>query len=73
MNTQGLKKVRNGWRLDSILTVSVGPARFFKGKLPYFEPSVMEGKSVVTPGGWRGGDAWQSHTTPGPWGLPGVI
>lgn len=63
-----LKSVRNGWRLDSVLSVSVAPASFFSGKLPYFKAS-----SDTVPGGWRGGDKWLAASTPLPWGLPGVV
>jgi hypothetical protein len=66
--------VKKGWRLDAILSVKVEPARFDQGKLPYFAASVTGASgSVITPGGWRGGDKWQACTTPGPWGLPGVV
>ena len=69
-----LKSVRKGWRLDAILTVKVAPAAFNKGTLPFFEPSVT-GKNgeVETPGGWRGGQRWQSSPVPFPWELPGVV
>ncbi len=52
--------VRKGWKLLRVLSVSVEPAKFHKGKLPYFEPSVLgpDGKTVVQPGGWRGGTRW---------------
>lgn len=69
-----LKSVKKGWRLDAILTVKVAGAAFNKGKLPEFAPSVTgRNGEVETPGGWRGGNAWLSHTVPGPWGLPGVV
>ena len=60
--------VKRGWRLESVLSVKVEPASLFKGKLPKFVPT-----SETSPGGWRGGEKWQSFTTPGPWGLPGVV
>ena len=69
-----LNTVRNGWRLDSVLSVKVDGPSFSTGKLPVFVPSVVGGdQTVTTPGGWRGGEKWQSSTVPGPWGLPGVI
>lgn len=69
-----LKSVRKGWRLDAVLSVKVAPATFYKGRLPQFQPSILGAdQSVTTPGGWRGGSEWQSHSVPGPWGLPGVV
>lgn len=58
-----LGQVRKGWKLLSVLSVKVEPARFNTGKLPYFEPSELspDGKTVVKPGGWRGGTRWLSE------------
>lgn len=69
-----LGTVRKGWSLQTVLSVRVEAARFNKGKLTYFEPSVMGANGVVTTaGGWRGGAEWPSNPVPGPWGLPGVV
>lgn len=62
-----LKSVKDGWRLDAVMTEGVAPASFFMGKLPYFKATGTE------PGGWRGGEKWLSSPTPLPWGLPGVV
>ena len=70
-----LNSVRKGWRLLRVLSVRVEPAKLYRGRLPYFEPTVLgeDGKTVERAGGWRGGDKWLSNPIPGPWGLPGVI
>jgi len=69
-----LKVVRKGWRLDSVLSIRTEGAKFFTGKIPYFEASQTEPSgAVITPGGWRGGERWEASSKPLPWGLPGVV
>lgn len=71
---QGIEKVVKGWKLLRVMSakvepakfylralhVKVEPAKFYRGRLPYFEPSILgpDGKTVVQPGGWRGGAYW---------------
>ena len=65
--------VRRGWKLLRVLSVRVEPAKFDSGRLPFFEPTKLEGQTVTAPGGWRGGERWPSSSKPLPWGIPGVV
>lgn len=50
------------------------PAKLEKGKIPYFQPSVLNpDNTIAVQGGWRGGDKWITNDVRGPWGLPGVV
>lgn len=54
--------VASKWIQTFSVKVGCDPARFFKGKLPYFEASHTNADGRVVSGGWRGGEKWGDNS-----------